>query len=114
MAEPTTAGTADLAGGLAGCDRAVGRHAVLQRDDVLALDTTLSNPGYDGPVRGLDAFGSISLPGVGRDRLRGLAPATACASVRGTRGWWLPLVNLLGCVLFGISAVAGYVVPASS
>ena len=31
---------------------------------------------------------------------------------RGSRGdGWQPLVNLLGCVFFGISAVAGYVVP---
>jgi hypothetical protein len=27
-------------------------------------------------------------------------------------GWWIPVVNLLGCVLFAISAIAGYVVPA--
>ena len=26
-------------------------------------------------------------------------------------GWWEPAVNLLGCVLFGVSAVAGYLVP---
>jgi hypothetical protein len=26
-------------------------------------------------------------------------------------GWWQPGVNLLGCLFFGISAVAGYVVP---
>jgi hypothetical protein len=26
-------------------------------------------------------------------------------------GWWQPGVNLLGCIFFGISAVAGYVVP---
>ena len=32
---------------------------------------------------------------------------------RGDRGWWQPAVNLLGCVFFGISAVAGYVVPES-
>ena len=31
--------------------------------------------------------------------------------VRGTQGWWEPAVNLLGCVFFGIAAVAGYVVP---
>jgi hypothetical protein len=31
---------------------------------------------------------------------------------RGGAGWWQPAVNLLGCVFFGISAVAGYVVPA--
>ena len=28
-------------------------------------------------------------------------------------GWWEPVVNLLGCVLFGISAIAGYVVPST-
>ena len=32
--------------------------------------------------------------------------------VRGGHGWWEPLVNLVGCILFGIAAVAGYVVPA--
>jgi hypothetical protein len=31
--------------------------------------------------------------------------------VRGGPGWWQPAVNLLGCVFFGISAVAGYLVP---
>jgi hypothetical protein len=33
--------------------------------------------------------------------------------VRGGAGWWQPAVNLLGCIFFGIAAVAGYVVPAS-
>jgi len=32
---------------------------------------------------------------------------------RGEAGWWQPAVNLLGCVFFGISAVAGYVVPST-
>jgi hypothetical protein len=32
---------------------------------------------------------------------------------RGGQGWWQPAVNLLGCVFFGISAVAGYVVPST-
>ena len=31
---------------------------------------------------------------------------------RGGAGWWQPAVNLVGCVFFGVSAVAGYVVPA--
>src|SRR5438270_4194835 len=38
---------------------------------------------------------------------RGWLPA------RGGPGWWQPVVNLLGCVFFGISAVAGYVVPST-
>ncbi len=33
--------------------------------------------------------------------------------VRGGPGWWQPAVNLLGCIFFGISAVAGYVVPST-
>jgi peptidoglycan/LPS O-acetylase OafA/YrhL len=28
-------------------------------------------------------------------------------------GWWEPSVNLLGCIFFGISAVAGYLVPST-
>lgn len=32
---------------------------------------------------------------------------------RGGQGWWQPAVNFLGCVFFGISAVAGFVVPSS-
>jgi YrhK-like protein len=32
---------------------------------------------------------------------------------RRDRAWWTAAVNLLGCVLFGVSAVASYVVPAS-
>jgi len=38
---------------------------------------------------------------------RGLLPE------RSGEGWWQPGVNLLGCIFFGISAVAGYVVPSS-
>ena len=30
---------------------------------------------------------------------------------RSGAGWWQPGVNLLGCIFFGIAAVAGYVVP---
>ena len=33
--------------------------------------------------------------------------------VRRGEGWWQPAVNLLGCFFFGISAVAGYVVPST-
>ena len=28
-------------------------------------------------------------------------------------GWWQPTVNLLGCIFFGISAIAGYAVPST-
>jgi hypothetical protein len=42
-----------------------------------------------------------------RLRRHGLLPE------RGDAGWWQPGVNLLGCIFFGISAVAGYVVPST-
>jgi len=77
-----------------------------------ALQTALSEPDYDRLVWRPDAFGSICflvsgvIAYVASDR-RGWWPA------RGTPGWWAAGVNLLGCVLFGISAVAGFVVPAS-
>jgi hypothetical protein len=32
---------------------------------------------------------------------------------RGSPGWWQPAVNLLGCTFFGLSAVAGYIVPST-
>jgi hypothetical protein len=77
-----------------------------------ALQVTLSETDYDRLVWRPDAFGSICflVSGViayvasGR---HGWWPA------RGTPGWWAPAVNLLGCVLFGVSAVAGYVVPST-
>jgi hypothetical protein len=76
------------------------------------LHTALSDPSYDRLVWRPDAFGSIcflvsGLVAYAASERRGLLPA------RGQRGWWQPGINLLGCVLFGIAAVAGYVVPSS-
>jgi hypothetical protein len=75
-----------------------------------ALQTALSDPAYDRLVWRPDAFGStcflisglIAYRASGR---HGLLPLRAAA------GWWQPGVNLLGCVFFGIAAIAGYVVP---
>src|SRR6478672_10990405 len=39
------------------------------------------------------------------------SPRHGWRPARGTHGWWEPAINLLGCIFFGISAVAGYVVP---
>ena len=39
--------------------------------------------------------------------------AYAVAGRRWTRDWWIAAVNLAGCVAFGISAVAAYVVPST-
>jgi len=68
-----------------------------------ALDTALSNPGYDRLVWRPDALGSVCFLVSGVIAYR--------AASRARPGWWEALVNLLGCVFFGISAVAGYVVP---
>lgn len=66
----------------------------------LALSTALSNPQYDRLVWRPDAFGSTCF----------LVSGVICfAAAR--RRWWQPAINLLGCLFFGISAIAGYVVP---
>jgi hypothetical protein len=77
-----------------------------------ALDTAISNPHYNRLVWRPDALGSVCFLVSGAvayraSRRRGWMPA------RGAHGWWEPAVNLLGCIFFGISAVAGYVVPSS-
>src|SRR4051812_18768505 len=77
-----------------------------------ALTTTLSNPHYNRLVWRPDARGSVCFLVSGvvayvASSRHGWFPA------RGDALWWQPAVNLLGCVFFGISAVAGYVVPAT-
>jgi len=67
-----------------------------------ALDTALSNTHYDRLVWRPDAIGSVCFL---------ISGALAYWAV--PRRGWQPAVNLLGCVLFGVSAVAGYVVPSS-
>jgi hypothetical protein len=71
-----------------------------------ALNTAVSNPDYDRLVWRPDAFGSICF------LVSGVIAYRAYRASAGPRDW-IPFVNLLGCVLFGISAVAGYVVPES-
>jgi hypothetical protein len=75
----------------------------------LGMHTALTDPHYDRLVWRPDALGSICFVLSGAIAYRaserhGWRPA------RGRPGWWQPGVNLLGCVFFGISAVAGYVV----
>jgi hypothetical protein len=77
-----------------------------------ALDTTVSSPDYNSLVWRPDAFGSICFLVSGAIAYRA-APPRGWRLGRGHGGWWEPGVNLLGCVFFGISAVAGYVVPSS-
>jgi hypothetical protein len=68
----------------------------------LALHTALANPHYDRLVWRPDAVGSVCFLVSG-----------IIGYVVATHRWWQPTINLLGCVLFGIAAVAGYVVPQS-
>jgi hypothetical protein len=77
-----------------------------------ALETEISSPHYNALVWRPDALGSICFLISGAIVYRA-SPRRGWRPVRGEPGWWEPAVNLLGCVLFGISAVAGYIVPAS-
>ena len=75
-----------------------------------ALDTQLSDPAYNHLVWRPDALGSICFLVSGAIAYRASA-RHGWLPARGTAGWWEPGVNLLGCVFFGISAVASYVTP---
>jgi hypothetical protein len=80
-----------------------------------AMHTAVTSSEYNKLVwrpdwRGSICFlvsGAIAYRASPRSGWRGWLP------VRGGTGWWQPVVNLLGCVFFGISAVAGYVVPST-
>ena len=77
-----------------------------------ALDTQLSDPAYTQLVWRPDALGSICFLVSGAIAYRASA-RRGWLPLRGKSGWWEPSVNLLGCVFFGVSAIAGYVVPSS-
>jgi hypothetical protein len=64
-----------------------------------AMHTSLTNADYDRLVWRPDAFGSVCFL------------VSGVIAYRGLQRDWQVVVNLLGCVFFGISAVAGYVVP---
>jgi hypothetical protein len=77
-----------------------------------AMHTALSSPEYNKLVWRPDALGSVCFLVSGVIAYRASA-RHGWLPVRGGRGWWEPAVNLLGCIFFGISAIAGYVVPSS-
>jgi hypothetical protein len=77
-----------------------------------ALSTALSSSEYNKLVWRPDALGSICFLVSGAIAYRASA-RRGWRPERGGRGWWEPSINLLGCIFFGISAIAGYVVPAS-
>jgi hypothetical protein len=77
-----------------------------------AMHTALTSADYNRLVWRPDWRGSICFLVSGAIAYRASA-RHGWRPARGGPGWWQPAVNLLGCVFFGISAVAGYVVPAT-
>ena len=77
-----------------------------------AMRVALTSSGYDRLVWRPDWRGSICFLISGAIAYRA-SSRHGWLPVRGGAGWWQPAVNLLGCIFFGISAVAGYVVPSS-
>jgi hypothetical protein len=75
-----------------------------------ATQTAVSSSHYDRLVWRPDAFGSICFLVSGAIAYR-VSSRRGWLPARGGEGWWQPAVNLLGCIFFGISAIAGYVVP---
>src|SRR5262249_21685103 len=77
-----------------------------------AMHTALTSSEYDKLVWRPDWRGSVCFLVSGAIAYRA-SPRRGWRPLRGGTGWWQPAVNLLGCVFFGISAVAGYVVPST-
>jgi hypothetical protein len=103
----------------AGAGRAAWWAAVVQSAGTLffnattlhAIDTATSNSAYDRVVWRPDALGSVCFLVSGVIAYRAADRHVRRAERR--PGWWEPAVNLLGCVFFGVAAVAGYLVPAT-
>ena len=77
-----------------------------------ALQTAPPQAAYDRLVWRPDAFGSICFLVSGVIAYCA-SPRHRLLPTREGHGWWEPGVNLLGCVLFGVAAIAGYVVPST-
>ncbi|HEY7629124.1 MAG TPA: hypothetical protein VH817_00390 [Thermoleophilaceae bacterium] len=75
-----------------------------------ALHTAFDDPSYNRLVWRPDAFGSICFLVSGVIAYRASARHGWLPAREGP-GWWEAGVNLAGCIFFGISAIAGYVVP---
>jgi hypothetical protein len=77
-----------------------------------AIQVAVSNPHYNRLVWRPDALGSVCFLVSGTIAYLA-SPRRGWLPSRGGTGWWQPAVNLLGCIFFGISAVAGHVVPST-
>jgi hypothetical protein len=72
----------------------------------------MANSNYDRLVWCPDAFGSARFLISGVIAYRA-APRHGWLPARRRRGWWQRAVNLLDCIFFAISAIAGYLVPST-
>jgi hypothetical protein len=77
-----------------------------------AMQDNLSTPQEDHLVWAPDLFGSVCFLASGALAYR-VATGSGLLPARRDRPWICAAVNLLGCILFGISAVGSYVVPDS-
>jgi hypothetical protein len=77
-----------------------------------AMHTAVTSSEYDKLVWRPDWRGSICFLVSGVIAYRA-SPRRGWLPRRVGTGWWQPAINLLGCVFFGISAIAGYVVPST-
>ncbi len=78
---------------------------------LLAISHAASSAHYDTLVWTPNALGSGCFLASGV-LLYVSAPRRGWRPMAKAPGWWEPPVNLLGCVLFGVSALAGYAVTA--
>ena len=105
----------DRGGGRAAWSSAVIQSAgtlFFNRTTFRALQTAVTSSNYNRLVWRPDALGSICFLVSGAIAYHA-SPRRGWLPAREGRDWWQPAVNLLGCIFFGISAVAGYVVPST-
>jgi hypothetical protein len=76
------------------------------------MHTALTSAEYDQLVWRPDWRGSICFLVSGAIAYHA-SPRHGWLPARDGAGWWLTAINLLGCIFFGISAIAGYVVPSN-
>jgi hypothetical protein len=100
--------------------RAAWRTAVIQSAGTLffnvttfeAIHTALPSADYNRLVWRPDALGSVCFLVSGAIAYQA-SPRHGWLPKWSGAGWWEPGINFLGCIFFGISAIAGYVVPGS-
>jgi hypothetical protein len=77
-----------------------------------ALEQGLDTTEYNHLVWAPDAYGSVCFLVSGYLAFVAVCGGPLCRPRRAL-DWWTAAVNLLGCVAFGISAIASYVIPST-